>query len=385
MLIKKTKIRESRDIFLLFLLFFSTNVALMAPIVFYGVNIFLYILLCISMFLIRFEFSKKMYFLILIFSLVFTSLIFIQSTYLYYGRYIFDLSFFSIVMGIFCLLTFEFIRNTSTEIIVKTLKYSIYIFAIPIILQYVYVYVFGGNPSLVDISTYLGGDVSRSMGVGDVEEKSLIFRPTGFTSEPAISSGVISSLCALYYLGEKNKQLPIVIGVSGMILSMSTLGILLAVIISSLCFVDSLKKLFVFMCGAIVSSGFIFILLFERFTRFESGNDGSNNAKLEVIKYYFSDLGIILFGFLTPNTSIFTPPDFFHALGDLGFVFNAIGRYGLIVGGLVIAIIIIGLLKTKTTLREKILLFLGVLKLNILAPFFIIMVIVVGKISNERK
>ena len=134
-----------------------------------------------------------------------------------------------------------------------------------------------------------------------------------------------------------------------------------------------------------MSSGFIFILLFERFTRFESGNDGSNNAKLEVIKYYFSDLGIILFGFSTPNTSKFTPPDFFHALGDLGFVFNAIGRYGLIVGGLVIAIIIIGLLKTKTTLREKILLFLGVLKLNILAPFFIIMVIVVGKISNERK
>lgn len=375
------------DLFLLTLLIFSANVALMAPISFYGFNIGLVFLISLVGFLFSKVLEKDSLIVISVIFFLFSPLLLIQATYLYYADAIWVMGIFTILISIVTLLFYSFIKKISFDILLKSIKYSIYIFSLPIIIQFFYVYILGGDPLTVDVATYLGGEYSRSGNtLNATVENIYTYRPTGLTSEPSMSSGVISSLIALYYTANKNaNKIVIYAGLLAMILSLSTLGILMSIVMSMVIFINSAMKTFVFLIVSFFSSGFIFFQLGNRYERFLSGDDGSNNIKKEVINYFFSDQMIMLFGYSNPVVSSFNSPIFFQAFGDLGFFLTIIGRYGLVVGAAFLIFFSVWLLKLKFNWKEYILIVIGLLKFaTCLAPAFLIYCMILQRINFER-
>lgn len=381
-------LREKFDLWVITLFLFSCNVALMAPLFFYGFNIFLVLILSLLMFFVNNKIDKKTINLIAFFFFLFFPLLIIQSTYLFYADAIWQQGLFTIFVTIIVLLICNYINLVKISIIIKALNISILVFSIPIILQFFYVYVLGGDPFKVDIASFFGGIYSRS---GNTNTATVDFiytyRPTGFTSEPSTSSGVISSFMILNYLICKDKyKFVLILGIVGMILSMSTLGTILAILLSVLFFVNSLKKMLVVFFVGSISSGFLLLQLGARYERFISGDDGSNNVKKEVIHYFLSDPFITLFGYSNPIISSFNSPQYFQALGDLGFFLTIIGRYGLLVGLIFLFFFIIWLISIKFSMKEYFLIILALLKFSTcLSPAFIIFCLILNRIKTERE
>ncbi|MFH4155903.1 hypothetical protein WAJ10_23445, partial [Acinetobacter baumannii] len=67
----------------------------------------------------------------------------------------------------------------------------------------------------------------------------------------------------------------------------------------------------------------------DRIQRFNQGDDGSNNVKLQAIQYFFSDITLVLggYGFLFPSEN---SPKFYDALLDLTFYLNTITVFGIL-------------------------------------------------------
>ena len=120
-----------------------------------------------------------------------------------------------------------------------------------------------------------------------------------------------------------------------------------------------------------------------RIEAFLDGDDGSNNVKLEVIEYFFSDINITLggYGFLASSDNT---PVFYNALGDLTFFINTFTIFGLILGAFIMLYFVIFLIKSKSSVKEKALICLSLIKLSnpafmFFSCFFLVLIVILNK------
>ena len=136
-------------------------------------------------------------------------------------------------------------------------------------------------------------------------------------------------------------------------------------------------------------SSFIFLILaqdfiMERINRFNDGGDGSNNVKIETVKYFFSDEMITFFGY-GYLASTESAPLFFQALRDLTFYLNVFTVFGLFAGSIIFSLFVYFLVKSKFLFREKIIIMLGFVKLtNPSVIFFCCFILLLFVINNKR-
>lgn len=377
--------------FLFFIaLMFFVNINLQVPFVFYGLKIGGITFLLFIRFILYPKISYESLALAIFILIAFTLLLIIQYQYLYYRDFIWDTGLYALITAVMGVLFFDFIRIINIKIIEKSLLILIMIFSLPIVFQFIGAYAFHLSSETLDIALLLGGEPSRSGDIGRNIEYIYTYRPTGLTSEPSMSSGVIFSLLTLYYFvrGQFNlqpKKIPIIIGVSGMLLSLSTLGLILSILFSIVVFSKSIKHLMLcFLIGFLIYP-FIYILASTRVERFISGNDGSSNVKVEMFNFYFSDPLITLFGYSSPNFTAFGGDSKFEAMSDLSFVFASFGKYGLIFGTIIVVFVFLSLLKAKLNYREFILVLLAMIKISsFLSLTLIIFLSLIFRIKSEK-
>lgn len=371
-------------------LMFCVNINLQVPFVFYGLKIIGVPILLVLRFILYPRVSYKSLVLAISFLIAFTLLLSIQYQYLYYRNFIWDTGLYALITAVMGILFFDFIRVINIKVIEKSLFLLIMIFSWPIILQFIGAYVFNLSSESLDIALLLGGDPSRSGDIGRNIDYIYTYRPTGLTSEPSMSSGVIFSLLTLYYFVRSQfnlqpNKIPILIGVSGMLLSLSTLGLILSLLFSIVVFSKNIKHLILFLLSGFLLYPFINILANTRIERFIGGDDGSSNVKIEMVNFYFSDPLIILFGYSAPNFTAFGGDSMFEAMSDLSFVLASFGKYGLIFGSIIVVSVFLFLLKAKLNFREFILVFLAMIKLSsILSLTLIIFLSLVYRIKSEK-
>lgn len=371
-------------------LMFFANINLQVPFVFYGLKIVGITFLLFIRFMLYPKISYKSLVLVISFLIAFTLLLSIQYQYLYYRDFIWDTGVYALITAVMGILFFDFIRIINIKIIEKSLLFLIMVFSLPIIFQFIGAYVFHLSSESMDIALLLGGDPSRSGDIGRNIDYIYTYRPTGLTSEPSMSSGVIFSLLTLYYFVRSQfnllpKRIPIVIGVSGMLLSLSTLGLILSILFSIVVFSKNIKHLMLFLLSGFLIYPFIYVLANTRIERFISGNDGSSNVKIEMINFYFSDPLIILFGYSSPNFTAFGGDSKFEAMSDLSFVFASFGKYGLIFGTIIVVSVFLFLLKAKLNFREFVLVFLAMIKISsILSLTLMLFLSLIFRIKSEK-
>jgi len=371
--------RSPSVIFLLFLfLFFSLDVQ--APISFYGTQF----LGLISLVVIRFFIYPKLSLncLKLFFSVVilFEILCFIQNLYikqeilvLVYQRVIFLLS-----VGI---LLFDYLMLTQEKILKKTLSIFISFMSGIIILQFICFYFLNFDRSMLDFGLLLGGQESRTWYVGD-----WVYRPTGITSEPSIFVGVQFGLLTLQYLLDKNAKISRILGILSLTLSMSFLGLILAALFLIVVYSKNIINYAVGTIFLFLFYIFSFEMINDRIERFTQGDDGSNNVKIEAFNYFLSDPSITLlgYGFLFRSEG---QPQFYDALLDLTFYLNSLTIFGVLIGSVVLFLLIYFTLKSNSSIKEKILIFLSLIKLSnpsvLFFTLFISLCIVILKKRNS--
>ncbi|MDC4591979.1 hypothetical protein NQ794_15270, partial [Acinetobacter baumannii] len=127
-----------------------------------------------------------------------------------------------------------------------------------------------------------------------------------------------------------------------------------------------------------------FEMINERIQRFNDGDDGSNNVKLQAIQYFFSDFNMIVggYGFLFPSKN---SPQFYDALLDLTFYLNTITVFGVLIGSFILILFVYLLFRSNTTIKEKLLICLSLIKLsNPSVLFFACFALLCFSILNKR-
>lgn len=348
--------RKPGIIFFLFLfLFFSLDVQ--AKISFYGTQF----LGLTSLVLIRFFIYPKIslnclkaFFCVF---LLLEVLCFIQNLYikqeilvLVYQRVIFLLS-----VGI---LLFDYLNLTKEDVLKKALSIFISFMSCIIIFQFVGFYFLHIDRSLLDFGLLLGGEESRNWYTGD-----WLYRPTGITSEPSIFIGVQFGLLTIQYLLDKNVKISRLLGVLSLVLSMSFLGLILAGLFLILVYSKNLINYFFGLIFLFLFYIFSFEIINERIERFTQGDDSSNNVKIEAFNYFLSDPSITLlgYGFLFRSEG---KPQFYDALLDLTFYLNSLTIFGVLIGSIILFMLLYFILISKSSIKEKALILLSLIKLS---------------------
>lgn len=367
--------RKPNFLFLFFLLLFFT-LDVQAPISFYGTQFLGLILLLIFRFLvypkITFQ-SLKIFCFIIVFLEFFC---FIQNLYmkteillLAYQRVIFLLS-----IGI---LLYDYLILIKEDILQKVISFFISFLSIVILFQFLGFYLFNIDRSLLDLGVWLGGQESRTWYFGKWQ-----YRPTSIMSEPAIFVGVQFGLLTIQYLINNEAKISRILGIISLMLSMSFLGLILAALFIIIVYSRNIQS-YIF-AGLILILFYIFSfeIINTRIVRFLSGEDGSNNVKLEALNFFISDSNIALFGygFLYKGEN---NPLFYEALLDLTFYLNVFTIFGLLGGLIIFFITLFFIFTSKTKIKEKMLIGLSLIKLSnpsvLFFTFFILICIVVVK------
>ncbi|TCM64370.1 hypothetical protein EC844_11846 [Acinetobacter calcoaceticus] len=362
---------------LLLLLFYSLDVQ--SPIAFYGTQFIGLSALVIYRFFVYPQLSPSCLRL-LIFVVIFLEILcLIQYTYinesilvLVYQKVVFLLS--------VAILLYDYLAKVNTHTLKKAIALFISALSLVVLLQFVGFYFLNLDRSVLDFGILLGGEQSRTWYSGD-----WIYRPTGVTSEPAIFVGVQFGLLALQYVIDKEAVYSRAIGIISLCLSMSFLGLLLAVIFLMVVYSKNIKN---YIFGAIALCAFYFYsfdLINDRISRLNSGDDGSNNVKVEAFQFFTSSPEIILLGYghLFPSEN---SPQFYDALGDLTFYINMFTIYGLLLGGLILFVFFRYLIKSGTTIKEKVVILMALIKLsNPSVLFFSCFFLLLISFINMRK
>lgn len=348
--------RNPGVIFLLFLFaFFSLDVQ--APISFYGTQFLGLFSLVIIRFLVYPKISSnslKLFFCIVV---LLEILCFLQNLYikqeiliLVYQRVIFLLS-----VGI---LLYDYLILTKDEVLKKALSIFIILMSVIVMLQFIGFYFLNLDRSLLDFGLLLGGEESRTWYSGD-----WLYRPTGVTSEPAIFVGVQFGLLTIQYLIDEDAKLSKLLGVLSLVLSMSFLGLILAGLFLIIVYSKNITNYIVGSFALFAFYIFSFEMINERIDKFTKGEDGSNNVKIEAFNYFISDPSITLFGygFLFRSEG---KPQFYDALLDLTFYLNSLTIFGVLIGSIILFLFFSFLFKSRTTIKEKMLILLALIKLS---------------------
>ncbi|RKG36790.1 hypothetical protein [Acinetobacter rongchengensis] len=348
--------RNPGVIFLLFLFaFFSLDVQ--APISFYGTQFLGLFSLVVIRFLVYPKISSnslKLFFCVVV---LLEILCFLQNLYikqeiliLVYQRVIFLLS-----VGI---LLYDYLILTKDEVLKKALSIFIILMSVIVMLQFIGFYFLNLDRSLLDFGLLLGGEESRTWYSGN-----WLYRPTGVTSEPAIFVGVQFGLLTIQYLIDKDAKLSKLLGVLSLVLSMSFLGLILAGLFLIIVYSKNITNYIVGSFALFAFYIFSFEMINERIDKFTKGEDGSNNVKIEAFNYFISDPSITLFGygFLFRSEG---KPQFYDALLDLTFYLNSLTIFGVLIGSIILFYFFSFLFKSRTTIKEKMLILLALIKLS---------------------
>ncbi len=358
-------------IIFIYIIFFS--VTLSAPIITYGTQLLLIAPLVFILIINRgFKLDKLFYiFFVGFFIFIMT---YIQSTYLIHKEILW-LQTIRIYFWISCcIIIYDSIIKLPLPIIEKCIEKIILLFSISVIFQSIIYYFFN---FIIDYSLLLGGTESRMSYNG-------LFRPSGLTSEPSITSGIIISLLSLYYIFYKKINMIYIIALIACFLSLSTIGIILASIFFIIAFSSKKNILFFLILIPLV----IFILAQEltyRYNNFVNGLDSSNNIKLEVAQKFFDSNEIFWggFGFIGKSVSA---PNFYEALYDSTFLGNSIIIFGAPLGVIILISFTLFIFNLNLSLKEKCLVFLSLLKTS--SPtfsFFNVFILLLVVISKNRK
>lgn len=362
----------------LFILLFCFSLDVQAPISFYGTQFFGLLMLVFFRFLVYPKISKKTIYLLFFIIIFFEALCFIQGLYikndllfLIYQRVVFLIS-----VGV---LLYDYLMRMEEVVLKKTLSYFISFMSLIIIFQFVGFYFLKLDRSLLDFGLILGGVESRTWYFGD-----WLYRPTGIMSEPAIFIGVQFGLLTVQYLIDKNAFFSRKLGILSLVLSMSFLGLMLAALFSIIVYSRNIRS-YVF-GGVILLLFYIFSfdMINERIERFVNGEDRSNNVKLEAFDYFISDPNITFFGygFLFKRDG---DPQFYEALLDLTFYLNSLTIFGLLIGSIILFFTFFIILKSNSSIKEKLLIGLSLIKLSNPSVLFFTLFVLICKIVIKKR
>lgn len=370
------RIKNKIPFFLIFFLILFSTIEINAAIITYGTQLIGYVLiLSISYFYYHYLNKNNIVFVFFVLLTLFFLAIW-QYDYLEFKgifwlntiRTMYWISIFS--------LYYPFLSNQSLSLLEIVIKYVILICAFSVILQFISFYIFHYQ---IDFSILLGGEGVRSYYSGD---SSIYYRPTGLTSEPAIHSGIMFGLLTLYYCLNKSDKWTIFIGLASILLSFSTLGAILSFAFIFIIYNKGVKGFIFTLVLLTIVALFIQDSLISRYEYFISGDDGSNNVKLEVLEYLFSNFNYYTTGLgFSGKDSV--APVFFEALYDLTYFLTPIVYFGVYIGSLIIIISIIILCRSRFSFSEKILVLFSLIKLPgptfMFFNLFIVMLFVINK------
>jgi len=129
---------------------------------------------------------------------------------------------------------------------------------------------------------------------------------------------------------------------------------------------------------------FIHDSLISRYEYFMSGDDGSNNVKLEVLEYLFSNFNYYTTGLGFSGKDDISPV-FFEALYDLTYFLTPIVYFGIYIGGFIIIFSLGLLIKANFIFSEKILIALSLIKLSGPTFMFFNLFILILFIINKKR
>lgn len=369
------------DIFLsfyIFLVFVFFTLDLNSSYIFYG-NLVLFIP---ALILFRFVFYNKVDLKNLLFIMLLVVfwefLVFIQSANTLYDNLIIN-SQRSIFLFVAFFLISDIFDRVSIKTILKCLNAYIVFLSSIVIFQFLGFYILGLSSSAVDISVLLGGELSRS---GYMDG---LYRPTGLMSEPAAFVGAQVALLCLQYLISKKNDLPRLLGIVSVLLSMSFAGFILIGLYCLIIFSKGIKNIFIFSIIGILAFIGLEGVVKDRLEILGSGSDSSNNVKIEAFNYFISDPMHILFGYgnIVRNQST---PVFFEGATDITFFLATVAIFGVVVGGLILFIFFCWLLKSNYTIKEKMIVLIPLVKLtNPALIFFSCFIILVIKLSKRER
>lgn len=354
--------KEPGFIFLI-LLFFFFSLDVQAPIAFYGTQFIGLLLLVFYRFSVFPKLSSKCLKLLLVVVPFLETLCFIQYLYineiimvLVYQRVIFLLS--------VAILLYDYLLKVNIDLLKKAVSFYIFFLSFVVFFQFIGFYFLKVDRDLLDFGVVLGGEESRTWYSGN-----WVYRPTGITSEPSVFVGTQFGLLSIQYLIDKNAKLSRVSGILSLCLSMSFLGLLLAASILIVVYSKNIRNFIFGFFAILIFYFYSYELINDRVKLFNSGDDGSNNVKLEAIQFFTSSPELILFGYghLFPSLN---SPQFYDALGDLTFYINMLTIYGVLFGTIILMVFFIYLIRTNTSFKEKILIVLALIKLSNPAVLF---------------
>lgn len=374
---------QGLDKILLFLLLMIPNMYTTSPFSLYGLQIILFGILAVYIVYRNKNFDLSI--LLIVMSLV--AMLFATSVYHvnYYSDLVYSgvdiiifkrlilCSFWAILSAFVVEYVFSFNRNDITKI----LSLVIIIPSLFIITQIIVHYFLGFN---FDFSIMTGGIPSRSY-YGS-------YRPSGFMPEPAVYSGQMIALLALFLFFNKKINYVFILGVISIFISQSIAGILLLMLLtgSYILLFSSMKNIIYSLSGF----GGVLILaspkLIERYQLFISGKDASNNIKGDAVINFMTNPDIYIFGYGIVGRDNPNLPSYYEALKDLTIFGSSLSIYGVFIGGL-FCILLIGLFYcSKLDFKMKIILFIPLLKLcSPSYPLFWLYLCVVLKILLSSK
>lgn len=368
---------------LFFLTLLFSIIELNAPLFIYGGQL-VWLFLCVVLaYFFRLFISSRIVLLSFLSSLIVICLSFLQFSYLEY-RGIFWLNTIRTLFWINCAIFLYgyFSRVLTSNDFLSVIKVLIIISSLTVIAQFISFYIFRVE---LDFSILFGGDGVRSVYSG---MEGINYRPTGLTSEPAIHSGIMMGLLTLLYIIDNKCKLVPFLGLSSVLLTFSTLGAILVLLYLVVVYTKNIQTVIAGLFLLVIFSLFVGDSLIARYEFFMSGEDGSNNVKLEVIEYLFSKSNYILFGlgFVGKDSHA---PDFFEALYDLTYFLNLYVYFGVILGAIILIITLTLLCKSSFRFREKLLICLVLLKLSgptfMFFNFFIMGLFILHKFKVSSK
>lgn len=204
----------------------------------------------------------------------------------------------------------------------------------------------------IDFGELTGGNEIRAMySFNGVD----VFRASGIFEEPSIFSAYMFSFIVIRYLFNDNSiDRYILLGTTCMLMTWSAMAIILVslfYVISSIRF--NFISVFITSIMLIVIGYFSSDFILLRYENTMSGLDPSNLTKMTVITEFINNKDLFLYGYGLIRKNMFYGLD---GLGDTTVYSSLITIFGFIIGGLLTLLLLVGLLFSKLSIKEKILL-----------------------------
>ncbi|MEY1635237.1 hypothetical protein [Morganella morganii] len=256
--------------------------------------------------------------------------------------------------AILCSLGVSIISELPQKKITSAIKITILIMSTYLLMQMISYHFLDYS---LDFSLLTGGINSRSY-FGT-------YRPSGFLPEPSVYSGHMIALLALYFTYNKKIDIPVIIGIASILLSQSTAGIILALLMI-VCILSqyflSKKNSILILASLIVTMYFIYPKLLDRYHLLLSGADTSNNLKITGLQhFYYNDTFFTGFGVIARDHS--SLPDYYEAIKDYTLFGNILTIYGIPIGTIILILLSYLIIRSKLSISNKIILSLPFIKL----------------------